>query len=204
MELEVEFGDKTMKTVVYIKMDALDQLLLSEGVCRQLGIVMYHPDVQVWCGGKNNGSPTESKDIVSVPMVRAKLVNSIRVLPQQCSLVSVELEGISDAVEPLLLEPEDLGCDLQMEQTLLSPLESSTATHQVVIENCTGFTQNLDKGMTIGTATEVEEVLPTTLQKGKAQVNQLVSNENTQWRKDKLCTLVDTGESALLPRERET
>ena len=30
MELEVEFGDTTMKTVVYIKMHARDQLLLSE------------------------------------------------------------------------------------------------------------------------------------------------------------------------------
>ena len=87
-----------------------------------------------------------------------------------------------------------------MEQTLLSPLESSTGKYQVVIENCTGFTQNLDGGMTLGTATEVE---PITEQRGKAQVNQLVSNENTQWRKDKLCALLDRGESALLPSERE-
>ena len=36
MELEVKFGDKTIKTVVYIKMDAQEQLLLPEGVCRQL------------------------------------------------------------------------------------------------------------------------------------------------------------------------
>ena len=92
MELEVEFGDKTMKTVVYIKMDARDQLLLSEGVCRQLGLVMYHLDVQVWHGGKDKKPPTESKDVAIVPMVRAKLVNSVRVLPQQCSLVSVKLE----------------------------------------------------------------------------------------------------------------
>ena len=80
MELEVEFGDKTMKTVVYIKMDAQDQLLLSEGVCRQLGLVMYHPDVQVWRGGKDKKPPTESKDVAIVPMVRAKPVNSVRVL----------------------------------------------------------------------------------------------------------------------------
>ena len=54
--------------------------------------------------------------------------------------------------------------------------------------------------MTLGTATEVEEIVPITEQRGKAQVNQLVSNENTQWRKDKLCALLDRGESALLPR----
>ena len=45
MDLDVTFGDKTMQTPVYIKMDAPDQLLLSEGVCRQLGIVTYHKDV---------------------------------------------------------------------------------------------------------------------------------------------------------------
>ena len=33
--------------------------------------------------------------------------------------------------------------------------------------------------------------------------SQLTSNENTQWRKDKLCTLVDSGESALVSHERE-
>ena len=201
MELEVEFGDKTMKTVVYIKMDAREQLLLSEGVCRQLGLVMYHPDVQVWRGDKNK----EPTDIAVVPLVRAKLVNSVRILPQQCSLVSVELEGNFDAAKQLLLEPEDLGCDLQMEQTLLCPLGNNTGTYQVVIENCTGFTQNLDVGVTLGTATEVEEVMPIpiTEQKGKAHINQLVANENIQWRKDKLCTLLDKGESALVLNERE-
>ena len=33
MDLEITFGDRTMKTPVYIKIDAPDQLLLSEGVC---------------------------------------------------------------------------------------------------------------------------------------------------------------------------
>ena len=45
MDLDVTFGDKTMQTPVYIKLDAPDQLLLLEGVCRQLGIVTYHRDV---------------------------------------------------------------------------------------------------------------------------------------------------------------
>ena len=30
---------------MYIKVDAQEPLLLSEGVCRQLGIIAYHPDV---------------------------------------------------------------------------------------------------------------------------------------------------------------
>ena len=45
MDLDITFDGKTMCTPVYIKMDAQDQLLLAEGVCQQLGIVSYHPEV---------------------------------------------------------------------------------------------------------------------------------------------------------------
>ena len=41
--IKVSFKGKNMITPIYIKMDAKDQLLLSETVCRQLGIVSYHP-----------------------------------------------------------------------------------------------------------------------------------------------------------------
>ena len=37
IDLDLTFEDTTMKTPMYVKMDAYDQLLLSEGVCRQLG-----------------------------------------------------------------------------------------------------------------------------------------------------------------------
>ncbi len=47
MELDVAFGEQTMRTAVYVKMDAHDQLMLSEGVCRQLEILSYHTDVEV-------------------------------------------------------------------------------------------------------------------------------------------------------------
>ena len=162
-------------------------------------LVMYHPDVQVWRRSKNK----EPTDIAIVPLVRAKLVNSVRILPQQCSLVSVELEGNFDATKQLLLEPEDFQCDLQMEY-YVCPLRDNTGTYQVVIENCIGFTQNFEVGVTVGAATEVETMpIPILEQKRRANVNQLVSNENIQWRKDKLCTLLEKGESALVPSERE-
>lgn len=45
MELAVSFGGKVITTPVYIKMDAEDQLLLSEGLCIQLGVVTYHGEV---------------------------------------------------------------------------------------------------------------------------------------------------------------
>ena len=47
VDLDVTFQGRTMKTPIYVKMDAREQLLLSEGVCRQLGIVTYHGDRRV-------------------------------------------------------------------------------------------------------------------------------------------------------------
>ena len=43
IELDISFNERTMKTSVYVKLDAQDQLLLSGGVCRQVGIVTTPP-----------------------------------------------------------------------------------------------------------------------------------------------------------------
>ena len=48
MDLRISFGERDLATPVYIKMDAPDPLLLSEGVCRQLGVVSYHQAVRPW------------------------------------------------------------------------------------------------------------------------------------------------------------
>ena len=46
VDMDITFCSTTMRTPVYIKLDAAEQLLLSEGVCHQLGIIFYHPEVQ--------------------------------------------------------------------------------------------------------------------------------------------------------------
>ena len=71
MDLEVTFDGKTMCTPIYIKIDAADQLLLSEGVCRQLGVVTFHPNVEPW-RGRSKKAPGDST-LSSTP---AKLENS--------------------------------------------------------------------------------------------------------------------------------
>ena len=91
MELVITFGKKEISTQVYIKMDAADQLFLSEGVSRLLGIVEYHPDVEVWRGGRKNkrSSTTLAKgNKTSVPTVRVILVRSARVLLHQSIVVT--------------------------------------------------------------------------------------------------------------------
>jgi len=51
MEMDISFGDKKLTINVYIKMDAYDQLLLSEGVYRQLEIITYHQPLYTKAGG---------------------------------------------------------------------------------------------------------------------------------------------------------
>jgi len=65
------FGDKEMMTSVCIKLDAVDQLLLSESVCCLLDIVSYHSAVEIWRGGgatkkKATGSIDQDKGVASV------------------------------------------------------------------------------------------------------------------------------------------
>ena len=73
---------------MYVKMDADDQLLLSKGVCRQLGIVTYHPSVQECQKPDVTALPKEDKasqDEAKVPTVHVKFVNSARLLPNWCT-----------------------------------------------------------------------------------------------------------------------
>ena len=42
MDVTISFESHNIKTIIYVKLQAPDQLLLSESVCRELGIVKYH------------------------------------------------------------------------------------------------------------------------------------------------------------------
>ena len=76
MDLEVSFGNTTMMTPIYMKMDARDQLLLSEGVCRQLGIISYHPEVEIWRGGRKQPPQLRKSNEATVPTVRVRMLQS--------------------------------------------------------------------------------------------------------------------------------
>ena len=46
LDLHIEFAGRVLNILIYVKMDAPEDLLLSEGVSRQLGIIHYHPVVR--------------------------------------------------------------------------------------------------------------------------------------------------------------
>lgn len=91
-----------MRSPVYIKMDARNQLLLAEGVCRQLGIISYHSDVEKWRGCKTPSADVPADQQAKVPTVRVWLVGSVNHQSE------VQVDASKDSTrEPLLLETEN-------------------------------------------------------------------------------------------------
>jgi len=195
MDLIITFGDKEMATAVYIKLDAVDQLLLSEGVCRLLGIVSYDPAVEIWRGGaapktkttvssEDVGSVNQSEDAdrdskdAQVPTVRVSAVKSIRVLPHHHAAVPVEVTGIEDSSGTWIVEPDELDC-FQVEESLLHFHNGDEP--QVVVVNSTGFTQTLPVGTRVGSAVQCSEVEPTTQEDDIDQKN-MVRAQVTWWQ----------------------
>ena len=99
MDLDITFVGKTMTTPVYIKLDAEEQLLLSEGVSRKLGInqytiVMLSPGetTRRFLQSLQKGScmSTDSPEAaVVVPTISIELVQLLRLPPGQCGVVPV-------------------------------------------------------------------------------------------------------------------
>ena len=149
MDLDISFGDVTMQTPVYIKMDAADQLLLSEGVCRQLGIVTYHDEV-----GKCKADRKQEQRKAIVPAVSVSTVKTIHVLPHQSIAAEV---GVPPSTGPLLLEHDctlEESTGLQLEDTLIHPNKQGLA--YAIFSNPTGCSSFVNAGTIIGRAVEVE------------------------------------------------
>ena len=154
LDLDVNFDDKTINTPIYVKMDAYDDLLLSEGVCRHLGIVNYHPSI------KSKATKQTEKVHSSARSVRVSLVDSIRLTPHKETLVSVKVDT-QELRGPLLLESAHhivglYDSRLKVCESLVQ-VDNDSIT-KVLITNTSGSTCKLDKGEWLGLAFEVELV----------------------------------------------
>ena len=157
MRLEIAFTDKSINTKVYVKMDAKDQLLLSEGVCHQLGIISYHLSVEVWRGRKKPSSQPSSGAQAKVPSVRVQLVHAVRILPKQARLVQVKLDTPQRG--PILFEPEGSETresGYQAEVALLNPDETGHCC--MTITNPSSTSQRLAAGTDLGEASSIDVV----------------------------------------------
>ena len=172
------FGEKEISTQVYIKVDAADQLLLSEGVSRLLGIVEYHPDVQIWRGGrKKSGTSSARADVSNVPSIRVTLVKSVK----------AEYLHPHQGRGTCLLEPG--GSEVvQVERSCITLQGDGKA--QAVLTNMTGFTQILPAESEVGIALQCEEVKPSVVKEQKisseVRVNKVMSQDEVDRRREKL------------------
>ena len=210
MELTISFKSKMISTPVYIKMDAADQLLLSEGLCRQLGVVTYDKDVEMEEAQLKSGGES-----AKVPIVRVKLVESLRLQPRKSALARVELEDGQSLSGPILFESSQSD-DVQLEGSLVHQRDGKSAV--VMFTNLTPFTQKLKMGAYVGQASEVgviepetrpapagpgpeehcTEVRPMTVSQVKA-----MSKEKISSRKQKLAGMLK-GEGAGLPWQEKS
>ena len=142
-------------------MDAAEELLLSEGVCRQLSIISYHPKVQGSTLAKQTKAPDREKEEgCTVPTVRIRLVQDVRLILNECVTTQVQMDGdVKIRMQQLLAEGDKAIIEkrgLQMVDEILPPSEDGMV--QVSFVNHLGITQKLEKGMEVGRAQPVEVI----------------------------------------------
>ena len=232
MDLDVSFREKTLCTPKYIKMDAADQLLLSEGVCRQLGIISYYPEVESWRGKRRKPPPVselkpaegqdpdggdDSVSSARVPLIRVKLVQTVHLLPHQSKVVEVRIDADGRNVpgDPLLLESAQLNCGADIETALIQPMTDGVA--YTVVSNWTGMylaveeDSNLGEASTVavvGTPEPAREPAPITPLEELVEVEEEVRVAHVQtkppsWRVRKLTESIGSTELLTSPQRQE-
>ena len=147
-----------MNTPVYVRKEACDQLLLSEGVSRQLGIITYHPEVQPFkqLAKDPHGNRDKNEHVACVPMVRVHLVQTVSMLPHQSIEVAVRVDDSCYGKEMLLVEPSDElreTTGLELAEALVNA--SSDGIAYLVLSNPTGVSCQLDVDACVGVVHEV-------------------------------------------------
>ena len=206
IDLDVTFAEYTMCTTVYLKMDAHDSLLLSEGVCHQLGIISYHPNVEA--SPSTSSTPTTAESNVpvgSVSVVRVHLVKSTRLLPLQSKMVAVNLQQDHGLSGTILIEPSsDNSTDLLLGCCIVNLTEDTP--FQVLLTNPTGFTQQVGKGSWSALACEVTPIHASMLPHDPATVKHVnsadsVDAEHRQQLMSKI--LFQDSDSSLTRKEKD-
>ena len=148
-----------MSTVWYVKMDANHQLLLSEEVCNQLGIVTYHHDVHTSNMQPTTLHATRNTEAI-VPMFRVNLLQSVKLPPQSSTVVQVKVTETLGNTTQLLEESNEVRDEfgIRIEDALLQPTEDGVA--HIAISNWLGFTQTVEGGANLGNTTGVTVVTP--------------------------------------------
>ena len=174
-------------TPIYVKMDAKEQLLISEGVCQQMTIMKYNEEVV---------PGDEKKQDASVPVVRVQLVRTTRIRLMESLVAEVRLVQTYDqngvkmehneelaTTQPMLLESgwhESEMSGVQISGVLVQPSVDGVA--RALITNCNTLTQQIVEGTDIGTAVAVDLINPQEY-KGMSRVNMVtMDDKGSHWK----------------------
>ena len=120
-----------MKTPIYLKMDAKESLLLSEGMCHQLGIISYHPQVTP---GDNHSKEKATSDVL-LPAVRVQLVEMVKLKPRESIMAGGRFVGKGAGGQGKWSQPEFMLIETN-EQQGLEPgahIASASSSHQPMV-----------------------------------------------------------------------
>ena len=131
LNLHISFGERVICTTVYVKLVAPDQLLLSEAVCCQLGIVSYHPSVQSvqGCYATKTSGPSTSTTTNDCKSDDDTLPVSDKEIPK---VIPTLLPGEEELLQPVANQVE---LTLQLETT--EEMEQPAASAENSKENPT-------------------------------------------------------------------
>ena len=87
----------------------------------------------------------DTESVVTVPVVRVQLIESVRLLPSQSRIVAVQLEKDHGFSGTVMIDPssDDFGT-IQLGHSLVNLDDDKLV--KVLLTNSTGFTQHVDKG----------------------------------------------------------
>ena len=131
-------------------MDAHDDLILFEGLCRQLGIVTYHPKVSA---ANVDGAECSAKS------VRVNLIASVCIPPRTSAITTAELDDCN-VKGSFLFQPVELDnfAELQLNESLIQVRGNGRTT--IVLTNPSGSTCKLPQGTCVGLLTEAAVIDP--------------------------------------------
>ena len=147
MDINICFKDKQVYTTIYVKMEAPNSLLLSEAVCRLLGIIQYHPNVKPL-------NAEESETAKQTQKNKVRLIQTIWLPEQHAVVMPVEVDGNEGT---LFLEPNPKLVDLLcIEDSVLEANQEGRA--MVVVSNSSKINHVFKRGEEIGTVRKVSVV----------------------------------------------
>ena len=138
-------------------MDSPDDLLLSESVCRQLGIIQYHSEVRP-VRESQKMEPSKPASSGTVPLVKVSLVRSVHLLPHQSIVAQVQCAqvNVSCLVEQSEAFSQETG--IHLEPTLMESDRRGIAS--IVLSNTNGYSCHADAGEIVGVSHSVSVVEP--------------------------------------------